>query len=153
MKVSMFSDESGMFQRMTPMPFKPDLLPPPSDTIKDILEERDESYDDFVFQVAQDTGWKDSPKIIYDIFDGEEEMCLYVADYLSAHLGSTSEFWLDRSSDYREQQTPRVAVIDDGKYTDLILIDFLLQMDKGIAAKDCKVRFTKQEIEEYLSVE
>ena len=38
----------------------------------------------------------------------------------------------------------------DKEYLDCILIDFLIQVDKGATAKDVKVRFTKKELEEFI---
>jgi hypothetical protein len=40
--------------------------------------------------------------------------------------------------------------ISNDKYLDFILVDFLIQIDKGVAAKDCRVRFTKEQLEDFL---
>jgi plasmid maintenance system antidote protein VapI len=81
--------------------FSPDWTSPVGDTVKDILEERGEDYHDFIFTVADRTGWGDSPQTIKDIFDGKEEMYFDVANYLSAELGSTAGFWMRRAALYR----------------------------------------------------
>jgi hypothetical protein len=35
----------------------------------------------------------------------------------------------------------------DEEYCDLIFIDFLIQMSKGVDSKDCRVRYSKEDLE------
>jgi plasmid maintenance system antidote protein VapI len=94
-----FDKNEELYQR-----FSPDWASPPSDTIKDILEERGKKYENFVGDAV---GWLDyvySTDQVEDIFDGKLEMTASVALFLSEKLGSTEGFWLTRSADYRIQR-------------------------------------------------
>jgi hypothetical protein len=133
--------------------FNPDWSSPPSDTIKDILEERGENYDDFIVEANRWSGNYYIVEGIESIFDGELEMTPSVALFLSQKLGSTEDFWLKRSALYRVQQAgirklPKYEepTISNEKYCDLITIDFMIQMSQGIAPKDCKVRYSKEDL-------
>ena len=83
--------------------FSPDWTSPVGDTIKDILEERGEDYDSFVYKVAEESGWSESTSI-YDMFDGKESLILRVANILSKELGSTPYFWMRRSQQNHIEQ-------------------------------------------------
>lgn len=77
--------------------FSPDWVSPVSDTVKDILKERDEDYDQFVVDIAYTIGWRYSIDTIKEILDGKREMTYSVSKAISNLLGSTTEFWLRRS--------------------------------------------------------
>lgn len=101
------SDESGMFDSVTGYVmnknadlynrFSPDWVSPVSDTIKDILEERGEDYEQFIVDIAYAIGWRYSRDTIKEILDGKREMTFSVSKAISNRLGSTTEFWLRRS--------------------------------------------------------
>ena len=84
--------------------FSPDWSSPPSDTIKDILEERGENYDDFIVEANHWSGSYYIVEGIESVFDGELEMPPSIALYLSERLGSTEDFWLKRSALYRAKK-------------------------------------------------
>jgi len=95
------SDESEMFSiasnYVMTKNFSPDWASPVSDTIKDVLEERGQDYEQFIVDIAYNIGWRYSCATIKEILDGKREMTFSVAKAVSNKLGSTVEFWLRRS--------------------------------------------------------
>jgi plasmid maintenance system antidote protein VapI len=82
--------------------FNPDWSSPPSDTVKDILEEQGENYDDFIGNLAYETGYTIAG--LEAMLDGSVEFTPCTAAELARILGSTEDFWIKRSSLYRVQQ-------------------------------------------------
>lgn len=76
--------------------FRPNWASPPGETILDILEERKLSVGLFAKELNQ------SQKFINGLLQGCESITLEVAEKLEAILGGTSDFWLAREHQYRE---------------------------------------------------
>ena len=81
--------------------FNPDWASPPSDTIKDILEERGDSYEDFIQFILTTTDFFYTFEHIQNIFEGKLEMPPSIAQYLTLYLGGSTESWINRSRQYR----------------------------------------------------
>jgi len=82
------------------MPFEPDWLSPPGDTIADLLEERGWSQAEF----AQRIGY--TPKHVNRLLRGKAPISEVTALQLERVLGSTARFWLQREAEYREALAP-----------------------------------------------
>jgi addiction module HigA family antidote len=77
--------------------FNPDWTSKPGDTIVDCLKEREMSLTEFAKQM--------SISIVYigRLIDGSTPINPDIAERLSKVLGSTSEFWIEREKQYRQQ--------------------------------------------------
>ncbi len=83
-----------------PLPFTPDWISPPGDTIADLLEERNWTQ----AQLADRMGY--STKHISDMIHGKVPITEETALKLETVLGSTVGFWLSREAQYRAQLFP-----------------------------------------------
>lgn len=108
-------DESEFFSTVSDLMaknFSSDWKSPVSDTIKDILEERGQDYEQFIVDIAYTIGWRYSCATIKEILDGKREMTFSVAKAVSNKLGSTVEFWLRRSGkDYPSSIDDEMKVV------------------------------------------
>jgi hypothetical protein len=103
--------------------FNPDWSSPPSDTIKDILEERGENYDDFVGEAV---GWSAnyySIEQVESMFDCKSELEPSITLFLTDKLGSTCDFWKERSALYRVQQEAKNKFADLPRWEPTIHLD------------------------------
>jgi hypothetical protein len=104
----MFSTVSDLMTKN----FSSDWKSPVSDTIKDILEERGQDYEQFIVDIAYTIGWRYSCDTIKEILDGKRDMTFSVAKAVSNKLGSTVEFWLRRSGkDYPSSIDDEMKVV------------------------------------------
>lgn len=78
--------------------FNPDRSSPPGDTIKDLLEEKDLSIEEF----AQQIGMSDIGAEM--LIGGSMPITLDLAIRLERALGPSAVFWLKRERHYRESQ-------------------------------------------------
>lgn len=76
--------------------FTPDWASAPGETIRDVLEERHVSVEDF----AQRIGWSTSE--IGKLLDGTVPIDRGLAKKLELTLGSSETFWLARERQYRQ---------------------------------------------------
>lgn len=77
--------------------FNPDWATPPSATVKDILEERGETYSSFVEKM----GWTNE---VGELFaNGDLLLTKEIAVKLEKVVGSTTEFWDNREKNYRKR--------------------------------------------------
>ena len=74
-------------------------LPPPGDTILDILEEKNLTLEEF----ARRTGY--AIKHINRLIRGEAAITENTALLLNRVLGGSAEFWLSREANYRKAKT------------------------------------------------
>lgn len=79
-------------------PFQPDWTSPPGATIKDILEERGISINDF----SQQTGLGHNS--IQALFKGERPITTFLANRLEEMFGASAAFWMEREKQYREDK-------------------------------------------------
>jgi HTH-type transcriptional regulator/antitoxin HigA len=84
------------------VPFSPDWVSPPGDTILDLLEERDWTQQ----QLAVRLGF--SPKHVSQLINGKVALTEDTAVRLQSVLGVSVGFWLTREAQYRE----RAAALD-----------------------------------------
>ena len=77
------------------MPFSPDWVSPPGDTIADLLDERS------LTQAELATRLGTSRKFVNQLVSGEASINEATALGLERVLGSTTRFWLNREADYR----------------------------------------------------
>lgn len=87
------------------MPFEPDWLSPPGDTIADVLEERGWSQAEF----AQRSGY--TAKHVNQLLRGKAPISEDTALRLERVLGSTARFWLQREAEYREALARRAEAV------------------------------------------
>jgi HTH-type transcriptional regulator/antitoxin HigA len=78
------------------VPFRPDWVSPPGETILDLIEEREWSQT----ELAQRLGF--SPKHLNQLVKGKAALSEDAALRLERVLGSTANFWLNREAKYRE---------------------------------------------------
>lgn len=76
--------------------FKPDWVSPPGDTVRDILEEKGISIEQF----ATTMGW--ASRHALGFLDGAIALTEEIAEALARHFGGTKDFWLAREKAYRE---------------------------------------------------
>jgi HTH-type transcriptional regulator/antitoxin HigA len=76
--------------------FKPNWVSPPGDTIRDILEERNITKDQFAWTL------KLSDQETEDLFAGRVAITTSLARALEKALGGTAGFWLTRDEQYRK---------------------------------------------------
>jgi plasmid maintenance system antidote protein VapI len=78
--------------------FSPDWYSPPGDTIIDILQEREWTYS----QLAEYMGFtvEEVERLVYGALPITRQIAIKLEDV----LGSSTQFWLDRESQYRDQQ-------------------------------------------------
>lgn len=79
----------------TTLPFTPDWISPPGDTIADLLEEKDWTQT----QLAERLGY--TTKHISQLINGKAPISEQTALKLERVLGSTVAFWLNREAQYR----------------------------------------------------
>ena len=72
------------------------LLPPPGDTILDILEERNWNHSEFADRAGYATEY------VSRLVRGQEGVTEDIALRLERVLGGSAEFWLSREAKYRE---------------------------------------------------
>lgn len=77
------------------LPFTPDWVSPPGDTISDLLEERGWSQKEFAVR----TGF--TAKHVTDLVHGRATITATTASKLSTTLGAPTQFWLTREAQYR----------------------------------------------------
>lgn len=78
--------------------FNPDWSSPPGDTIKDLLEDKGLSIEEF----AQQIGMSDISAEM--LIGGSMPITIDLAIRLERALGPSVEFWLNRERHYRESQ-------------------------------------------------
>lgn len=74
----------------------PGFVTSPAETVEQILDEKDMSYDQFVEQMPYDEPMVD------DIIEGRIEINPRIADSLEDVLGKSASFWLDRADKYNQ---------------------------------------------------
>ena len=78
------------------LPFKPDwALPPPGDTIKDVLATKGMSYEDFAGKINLD------PDQVIRLLTGQKRITSGLAEKLHQVLGASITFWMARDLQYR----------------------------------------------------
>lgn len=105
------------------VPFAPDWISPPGDSILDLAEERGWTQ----AQVAQRLGY--SEKHVSQLINGKVPLSVEAALRLERVLGSTADFWLAREANYQrhkarldaaKQHTAWIAWLDDLPIKDLM---------------------------------
>lgn len=76
--------------------FKPNWVSPPSDTIKDILEERNITLEEFIKQLNIEE------IIANKLLEGKWRITREIAIKLAEILGSTVQFWIRRDRQYQQ---------------------------------------------------
>ncbi len=77
-------------------PFTPNWTSPPGDTIRDLLDQQGLSLAFFTRAMGYD-----DTRQVDALLSGATELTGEIAERLSALLGSTTQFWLTRESQYR----------------------------------------------------
>ena len=80
---------------MPSIPFQPDWISPPGETVGHILEERGLSHADFSASIEFESGR------LNQLLDGSLSICEDIAEKLARTLGASPEFWRSRESNYR----------------------------------------------------
>ena len=80
------------------LPFLPDWVSPPGDSIKDILEHKRMSKTNFAKKIER------SSKFVDRLLIGEEIIDENLAQKLAAILGASTGFWMRRDSHYRSEK-------------------------------------------------
>ncbi len=84
-----------MSEAVGTMPFDPDWISPPGDTIADLLDERSWTQADFAVRLGA------SRKFVNQLVSGDASINEATALRLERVLGSSTRFWLSREADYR----------------------------------------------------
>jgi plasmid maintenance system antidote protein VapI len=84
---------------MSELPFAPDWVSAPGETIADLLQERNLSPAEFASVVGLDVGH------VNDLLRGRAPIAIDTANALQALFGTSVEFWLERESVYRVDLT------------------------------------------------
>lgn len=92
--------------------FEPDWYSPPGDTIKHCMQRKKMSREDFALQMEM------SEEAVSQLLSGDGPITLQVADKLAKVIGSTSDFWCRRESNYRRDKA-RIELSRQGKLEDL----------------------------------
>ena len=93
-----------MSEAMAKIPFSPDWVSPPGDTIADLLDERSWTQAEFAARLGA------SRKFVNQLVSGEASIDEATALRLERVLGSTTRFWLNREADYRAALAKRQEV-------------------------------------------
>ena len=48
------------------------------------------------------------------------------------------------------QSKKKPSKISNDKYLDFVLVDFLIQIESGVPSENCRVRFTKKDLEHFI---
>ena len=78
--------------------FRPDWASPPGDTIKEILEVRGMSVQEFAGQLGRSIEWTN------DLLQGKEMITIATARRLEDLFGASMEFWMNRDYDYQKER-------------------------------------------------
>lgn len=79
------------------IPFAPNWVSPPGDTIADVLEERGWTQD----ELARRLGYTE--KHVSQLINGKAAITEDIASRLERVLGGTANFWLRKEATYRER--------------------------------------------------
>src|SRR4051812_36297460 len=79
------------------MPFSPNWLSPPGETIASILKERDVSPEDFARSIEQ------TATNVRELIAGRFSLTHEIAHRLAATLGASESFWTKRELRYRQE--------------------------------------------------
>jgi len=84
--------------------FRPDWVSPPGATIASLLSQKNLTVADFADELGQPSEW------IEALIAGNQRITNDLAEQLSATLGASTSFWLQREADFRQEAQVHAAI-------------------------------------------